>query len=179
MIQNYLSAKSNKLIIFDRDDTLIVDKPGLKEFSKISWLPDRIPTLITLSDLGFDIAIATNQGAVAKKLLTLSELFNVHDNIAHTLVSNGISLVTIAFCPHHPKGVDKLLAVNCGCRKPAPGLIEEICGASKFQHSEIYLFGNSLSDIKAAENYRFNYVKSGLIDVKADFRKTIMEAIES
>jgi D-glycero-D-manno-heptose 1,7-bisphosphate phosphatase len=169
-LQIYRKQIGTSLIIFDRDDTLIEDRPAIHEFNKVVWLPGRVTTLRELSSLGFDIAIATNQGAVAKGLITIKQLESFHDDIADFLVTNQVNLFAIAFCPHHPNGDrDSQFTKICYCRKPSPGLINEICNVDPNRYKKIFLFGDKDTDLLAAQNTIGYEIVSSKVLPKEDF----------
>ena len=53
-------------------------------------------------------------------------------------------------CPHHPKGSVAQWAVDCDCRKPAPGLILQAAAELGLDLSNSILVGDKPSDIEAA-----------------------------
>lgn len=165
------------MAVFDRDDTLIEDKPGLKEVEDIKWLPGRIQTLVELTKRGFDIAIATNQGAVAKKAISIEEVTNLHNYIAQYLLNLKINLTSIAFCPHHPNSKESLVT-ECNCRKPAPGLLEEIYFMNGSVHKKIYFFGNSKSDMEAAKRFRKPKIKGVLVQPSDNFANLVLNEVD-
>ncbi|MDE0989703.1 MAG: HAD hydrolase-like protein, partial [Pseudomonadales bacterium] len=55
----------------------------------------------------------------------------------------GGRIVDIKFCPHHPDE-------NCWCRKPNPGLLEDLATTHQLNLAEGYYVGDSLKDLRAA-----------------------------
>ncbi|ASY14029.1 D-glycero-D-manno-heptose 1,7-bisphosphate phosphatase [Candidatus Planktophila dulcis] len=147
----YFSAREvtfKKLVIFDRDDTLIRDVPNLKSVSDINWLPGRLGILKALSEQSTLIAIATNQSAIGRGLLSVEEFESISEAIRRQLKENGISLWGLVACPHMP-------FENCGCRKPKPGLLNRLVEVAQRSDLEIFFVGNADSDMEAAKASRF------------------------
>ena len=55
-----------KLVIFDRDNTLIEDKGHTYKIKDLKFLPDTIKALQYISKKKYKISVVTNQGGVAK-----------------------------------------------------------------------------------------------------------------
>ncbi len=180
MIQLFCRAASRKLAIFDRDDTLIRDVPGLRNISDIEWLPGRIETLVMLSRIDYDIAIATNQSAIAKRMVSIEEVESIHSYIAQKLIDMNVNIVAIAYCPH--AGVSNqmgLVMELCRCRKPGPGLLEEIYFSSDQSYTEMYFIGNSISDVNAAKNFRIADIRGVHIEVDDQFKHKVLKELSS
>lgn len=142
-----ISPDCGGIALFDRDGTLITNEKGLKDPSRVDWLPNRLQTLRELQERGVIIAIATNQGAVEEGLVSIEEVVEIHNFMASELKKNGINIFAIAFCPH-----SQLFEMNrCWYRKPNPGLLDEILTTVHISPElPIAFFGDSDSDLKAA-----------------------------
>jgi D-glycero-D-manno-heptose 1,7-bisphosphate phosphatase len=70
--------------------------------------------------------------------------------MCEALAEAGAEMDAVYHCPHHPKGSVSELAVDCDCRKPAPGMI--LRGARELGLSllDSILIGDKPSDIEAA-----------------------------
>jgi D-glycero-D-manno-heptose 1,7-bisphosphate phosphatase len=145
-LNQYSVMQSKHLAIFDRDDTLIVDPVRQSAGEKISWMPGVLSTLNQLSRNGVDIAIATNQSAIAKGQITLNQVTEFHQKMVTSAKENGISISAIAFCPHHPNFGKRVI---CECRKPKPGLLSALL--SHAPAKEIAFFGDKESDLLAGK----------------------------
>jgi D-glycero-D-manno-heptose 1,7-bisphosphate phosphatase len=68
----------------------------------------------------------------------------IHDKMARAVAQAGGRIDAIFFCPH--TNVDK-----CRCRKPKPGLLEEIAMRYNMDLTGVPAIGDSLRDLQAAE----------------------------
>lgn len=157
MIENYffspVGTNFKKLVIFDRDDTLIRDVPNLKSPSEIEWLPGRLELLKILMEQSVLIAIATNQSGIGRGYLSLEDFNVISEALRIQLEKNGIKLWAIAACPHVP-------SEGCYCRKPKPGLLNRLVEATGINHLEVWFVGNAETDMQAA--FASNYDISGV-----------------
>jgi D-glycero-D-manno-heptose 1,7-bisphosphate phosphatase len=136
--------KFDTLVIFDRDDTLIQDVPNLKSVSDIKWLPGRLELLKTLTEQSVVIAIATNQSAIGRGVVSMEEFGLISEAIRSQLEDHGICLWAIVACPHLPFEM-------CDCRKPKPGLLDRLVKATKRSDLNVFFVGNADSDMEAAK----------------------------
>lgn len=138
----------NKLIIFDRDDTLIRDVPSLKSESDIRWLSGRLDLLKSLNQESTLIAIATNQSAIGRGTLSVHEFQMISDCLHNQLKNYGIDLWSIVACPHIPTD-------NCSCRKPKSELLNRLIERTNSKTLRVLFVGNTDSDMAAAKGSRF------------------------
>ncbi|MGI9277713.1 MAG: D-glycero-beta-D-manno-heptose 1,7-bisphosphate 7-phosphatase [Endozoicomonas sp.] len=134
----------NKLIILDRDGVINEDSDNYVR-SVDEWIPipGSIDAIARLSKTGFKIAVATNQSGIARGFFNLDTLAAMHNKMTTLVVSLGGRIHSIKFCPHGPD--DK-----CRCRKPAPGLIQQIEEELGISAQDAWLIGDSLRDLQAA-----------------------------
>ena len=96
------------------------------------------------------LAVVSNQPAAAKGTASLDALAAVNDAVFAPYSAAGIRFDAVIYCQHHPDGVVDALAGPCGCRKPAPGMLEEVkrrLGKESFGGS--WLIGDSDVDVLA------------------------------
>jgi len=147
-ILNFFSSRTYSdfapLVIFDRDDTLIKDKRELRNVSHIEWLPGRLETIRSLGQRGIRVAIATNQASIGRGAVKIHEYELISAHIANRIKAEGGELWAIATCPHNKE------FENCGCRKPKPGLLDELTRAIEGGRVPVAFVGNADSDMEAA-----------------------------
>jgi D-glycero-D-manno-heptose 1,7-bisphosphate phosphatase len=133
-----------KLVILDRDGVINEDSPDYIK-SPAEWIP--IPrSLEAISRLhreGYRVVIATNQSGIGRGFFDLDTLGRIHAKMLDAVRSMGGEVDAIFFCPHRPED-------GCHCRKPLPGLFEEIAERLKVNLSGAYAVGDCERDIQAA-----------------------------
>ena len=147
-----------KLIIFDRDNTLIEDKGHTHKIENLKFLPKNIKTLSYVSKKKYLIAVITNQGGVAKGLYNISQVHRFHKKIKTILKKKNINLIFF-FCPHHPKGEVPKYSIKCKCRKPGDLLIKKALLKTSTAKKNCIMFGDKFTDKQAAlkAKIRFYY----------------------
>lgn len=142
---------ARRAVFLDRDGTLCDDVGPVSHFGQLSLYPWIPSALSALSQLEYDIAIVTNQSAVARGLVSYAQVEEVHADLTRALARRGISLLDIRFCPHHPEGVVPRYRGSCGCRKPEPGMILEILERYDLDPKQSWMVGDNITDIAAGQ----------------------------
>ena len=134
------------LIILDRDGVINEDSDDFIK-SPDEWipLPGSLEAIATLKNAGWQIVVATNQSGIARKLFDLGTLNAIHDKMHRMVREYGGEIDAVFFCPHSPKD-------NCTCRKPLPGLFEQIAKRLNTPLTNVPVIGDSLRDLESAKS---------------------------
>ena len=132
-----------KMIILDRDGVINYDSPDFIK-SPAEWIPipGSLEAIARLNQAGYRVVVATNQSGIARQLFDIHTLNAIHQKMHSSAQQVGADIDAIFFCPH--AAID-----NCDCRKPKPGMFEEI--ATRFQTSlkGVPTVGDSLRDLQS------------------------------
>lgn len=144
-------------IFLDRDGVINEDVPLISRASQIRLFPGAAKALKRLNDGGILAIVVTNQPVVARNLCTEDELIKIHDHLKKMLKDEaGAKLDAIYYCPHHPEknhpDGNPVYRIDCGCRKPKTGMIEQAKKDFKLDLSGCVLIGDSSRDIMAGKN---------------------------
>lgn len=139
--------------IFDRDDTLLVDRHYMFDPADIEWMPGAIEAISLLNARGFRVCVATNQSGIARGYFTEAQMHRFHEVMQSQLAAEGAVVDGFFHCPHHPDGAVAQFAGTCRCRKPLPGLIEQIDRAFPIDRSRSFLIGDKPRDVQSAEAF--------------------------
>lgn len=133
------------LIILDRDGVINEDSDTFIK-SPDEWrpLPGSLEAIAALKNAGWQIVVATNQSGIARKLFDLDTLHAIHDKMHRMVREYGGEIDAIFFCPHGPKD-------ECDCRKPLPGLYEQIAKRLNTSLENVPSIGDSMRDLEAAK----------------------------
>jgi D-glycero-D-manno-heptose 1,7-bisphosphate phosphatase len=160
-----------RLALLDRDGTLIDvvrdEETGVITTafhpSQIRLLDGVVEGLQMLVEAGYLLAIATNQPGPAKGHFSRAAVEATNAALVAELGKLGIPIARVAACMHHPDGGpggDPSLIGPCACRKPKPGLLNELMQGLGGSKERTWMIGDSTADIEAA---RAAGVRSGLL----------------
>ncbi|MFD2419660.1 HAD-IIIA family hydrolase [Amycolatopsis pigmentata] len=147
-------------ILFDRDDTLIVDVPYLGDPERVRPVPGAEEILTLLRKAGIPVGVVSNQSGVSRGLITEQDVEAVNAKVEQVLGPFG----TWQVCVH---GDDD----RCSCRKPAPGLILRAAEALGVQVRECVVIGDTGADVDAAE-------AAGAVGILVPTARTLPEEVE-
>ena len=128
-------------MLFDRDETIVVDVPFNADPQKVRPAPNARELLDRLRAAGLRLAVVSNQSGVGRGLITLEAVDAVNRKIDELLGPFGGFFV----CPHSPDDA-------CDCRKPKPKLILDAARALGVDPSCCVVVGDRESDVAAARN---------------------------
>ncbi|MEY1660624.1 D-glycero-beta-D-manno-heptose 1,7-bisphosphate 7-phosphatase [Isoalcanivorax beigongshangi] len=131
------------LVILDRDGVLNEDSDAFIK-SPQEWIPiaGAAAAVARLNQAGFDVYVATNQSGIARGYYSLDTLSDIHKKMCAIAADAGAHFDGITFCPHGPDA-------QCGCRKPLPGLLDQIAVLRGAPVAGGWMVGDTLRDLQA------------------------------
>ena len=135
-------------IFLDKDGTLIDDLPYNVDPRRIRMAPGAREALRIWADQGWPIAIITNQSGVARGYFTLDELAAVGEHIEAVVRAADGAWGGFFACPHLPEGINEY-AIDCDCRKPAPGMIRDAAEHLGVKPEDSWFIGDTWMDMAA------------------------------
>jgi D-glycero-D-manno-heptose 1,7-bisphosphate phosphatase len=139
-----LNGQVRKLIVLDRDGVINVDSDDYVK-SPDEWrpLPGSLDAIARLGRAGYDVVVATNQSGIGRGLFTADALAAIHARMREDVSAAGGVIKAIYVCPHRPED-------GCACRKPRPGLLEEIARDFGRPLADVPFVGDKLTDVQSA-----------------------------
>ncbi len=136
-------------VFLDRDGTIVEEIGYVTTPDELRLLPGASSAIARFNSAGLPVFVVSNQGGIAKGLLDERELESIHLRLVALLGAEGARLDGIYFCPHHPEGSRIEYAVDCACRKPSPGLLEQAAREHGVDLEKSVTIGDSLRDLQA------------------------------
>lgn len=152
-----IEERPYKLVVLDRDGVINEDSDDyIRSLDEWRPVPGSIEAIAALSRAGYRIAVATNQSGLARGYFDEYALARMHAYMNELVEEAGGSIDVVAWCPHGP-------AEGCDCRKPRPGLLDQIADTLGIPVSGAWLVGDTVKDIEVgrARDCRPILVRSG------------------
>ncbi|MBA4387002.1 MAG: Clp protease [Verrucomicrobia bacterium] len=133
-----------RCVFFDRDGVVNVSPgPGYVErWEDFHIMPGFVEVLGEVIDAGFDAVIVTNQRGVARGIMTIETVNDMHSRLRALLArEHGLELLDVYVCPHD-KG-------ECDCRKPKPGMLLAAARKHDIDLAKSWMIGDSVKDVEA------------------------------
>jgi len=145
-----------KAIFIDRDGVINKEINHLNKICDFELLPRVIDALKIINNSKYLSIVITNQAAVAKGILTVEELIQIHKKMETLLGNKNVFVNDIYYCPHHPdtnltNGIKKFI-INCNCRKPKTGMIEKAVKKYNIDLENSFIIGDKTVDIQMGKN---------------------------
>jgi len=132
------------LVILDRDGVINHDSAAfIKNEDEWRPIPGSLDAIAALTRAGFTLAVASNQSGLARGLFDQQALDAMHAKMLRLIHDAGGRISRIVFCPHGPDDA-------CDCRKPKPGLLEQLARHFDTSLEGVAVVGDSLRDLQAA-----------------------------
>ena len=133
-----------KLVILDRDGTINVQRDDFTKAPE-EWeaLPGALEAIARLNHAGWRVVVASNQAGLGRGLFDVVALNAMHAKMHKQLGAVGGRIDAVFYCPHSPEE-------SCVCRKPLPGLFEQIGERYGMDLRQVPAVGDNLRDVQAA-----------------------------
>jgi D-glycero-D-manno-heptose 1,7-bisphosphate phosphatase len=134
---------NKKLVILDRDGVINVDSDAFIK-SPDEWvaIPGSLEAIARLNQAGYRVAIASNQSGIGRGLFDMAALNAMHEKMNRTAAAVGGRIDAVFFCPHTQED-------ECECRKPKPGMLQQIVERFEIDPADTPMVGDSLRDLQA------------------------------
>src|SRR5690606_15356620 len=129
-----------RLVILDRDGVINEDSDAYIK-SPDEWIPipGSLEAIARLNRAEYRVVVASNQSGLARGLFDADTLSRIHEKMHRALADVGGAVDAVFFCPHGPDD-------ECDCRKPRPGLLQDIARRLNVSLRGVPAVGDSLRD---------------------------------
>ena len=132
-----------RLVILDRDGVINEDSDAyIKSHHEWQPIPGSLEAIARLNQSGIRVVVATNQSGLGRGLFDMTALNAMHAKMHRALATHGGKVDAVFVCPHTPEA-------GCDCRKPKPGLFQQIARRYDVDLEETPMIGDSHRDLAA------------------------------
>ena len=130
-------------VFIDRDGVINANRSDyVKSWGEFHFLPGSREAIVKLSRAGHRIVVCTNQAAVAKGIISVETVEDIHRRMVAEIADMGGVIEKVYYCPHAGEE-------NCGCRKPQPGMLLRARDELGLNMCDAVFVGDSMSDVRA------------------------------
>lgn len=138
-------------VIFDRDGVLNIDIGYAHRQDQIVWVEGAIDAVKAVNDAGLLAFVATNQAGVAHGHYEEQHVLALHQWMAEEMSRRGAHIDAFVYSPYHPEAIVEAYRRTSDCRKPGPGMINDLLSRFRVDRSRTLMVGDRETDIAAAE----------------------------
>ena len=134
-----------KALFLDRDGVINVDYGYVNKIKNFIFNDNIFNLLQLFIQNNYKIFIVTNQSGIGREYYSLDDFKKLTVWMLEELKKENIKIEEVKFCPHAPE-------LNCNCRKPSTGMIDEILKDYNIDLEASWMIGDKQSDIDLAHN---------------------------
>lgn len=138
-------------VFLDRDGTINEQMGYINHISRFQLLPGIEDAIRCLNELHIPVIVVTNQSGLARGYFPAALLDQVHQKMEKQLAAAGAHVDGIYICPHHPEAKEKKYRIDCNCRKPKTGLLEQAAVELNIDLTASFVVGDRWSDIRCGK----------------------------
>jgi histidinol-phosphate phosphatase family protein len=143
-------------VFLDRDGVINKEVEFLRKLEQFELLPKSCEAIKLLNDHGWLVVIITNQPVIARGEATARDIDAIHKKMKNKLKKCGAHIDAIYYCPHHPEqgfpGEMVEYKIDCACRKPKIGLLEEASKEFNIDLKKSFFVGDTTVDVQTGKN---------------------------
>jgi D-glycero-D-manno-heptose 1,7-bisphosphate phosphatase len=151
-------------VFVDRDGVLNYNRrEHIKSPDEFAPIPGAGAAVAALKQAGWVVVIVSNQSGIGRGLFGQEALEQITAKMVAGLEAAGGRVDGIYYCPHTPEA-------ECGCRKPAPGLVRRAAMEHGLDLRRSYFIGDKAADIACGQavGTRTLLVETGLPEERPD-----------
>ena len=148
---------TQKTLFLDRDGVVNVDHGYIYQPEKFEFIPGVFEACQAFHQAGYKIVIITNQSGIGRGYYTEEDFHHLTDWMKQEFANQGVPILDVYFCPHHPKKAQAPYLKVCDCRKPRPGMLLQAIAEHDLDAGESIMVGDKPSDMQAAANAGIRY----------------------
>ena len=137
----------NRLLVIDRDGTILVEPPvdyQIDSIAKTDFVPGAISGMKAISTLGYQLVMASNQDGLGTASFPMEDFLPPQEMMLKVLASEGVQFDDILIDPTMPEE-------NAPTRKPGIGMFSQYL-TGEYDLAESYVIGDRLTDVMLAKN---------------------------
>ena len=167
--------RKQKCIFLDRDGTLNVYKGFLTDIEELELIPGTAEALKCINSSEYLAIVITNQPVIARGACSVQELEEIHNKLETLLGKEGAYIDALYYCPHHPdkgfEGERQEYKIECGCRKPKPGMLLKAAEDYNIDLSQSIMIGDGKNDMEAGK-------AAGCQTILVDEQNTLLSVVK-
>lgn len=144
-----------RAVFLDRDGTINRHVGFLRRPEEFQLLEGAAEAIRRINRSGYLAIVVTNQPVIARGEVTWEGLEEIHRKMETLLGREGAYLDDLFICPHHPDrgfpGEVPAYKMDCGCRKPKPGLLLQAAEKYHIDLPGSWMVGDQPQDAQAGE----------------------------
>ncbi len=138
-------------VFLDRDGTINEDVNFLSSPEQLILIDGSAEAIREINELGLKVIVFTNQSGIARGYFTEDDLHKIHKRLDELLALQGAKIDAYYYCPHHPTEGNWEYKVECECRKPKDGMLQQAAREEGIDLKKSFVVGDRCVDVQAGK----------------------------
>lgn len=139
-------------VFIDRDGTINLDAGYINDPDNFVMYPYAPQAVRMFNESGFLAVVITNQAGIGRGFFTIETMNLIHKKMNAIFDAQGAKIDGLYYCPHQIGAKIPEYDVDCRCRKPYTGMIEQAFAELPIDKSRTYFIGDKYSDMETGFN---------------------------
>ena len=144
------AALRRPALFLDRDGVLNHDHGHVGTRDRFIWIDGAIEAVARATRAGRHVFIVTNQSGVARGFYDEAAVHELIGWMRGEILAAGGTIDDYRYCPFHPEAPLPAYRRVADCRKPAPGMINDLLARWQLDPAQCFLIGDQVTDLQAA-----------------------------
>lgn len=139
-----------KALLLDRDGVINLNHGYVHSPEQTDWLPGIFELVAQAHQQKMLVVVVTNQAGIGRGFYSEDEFLAYSAWMHVQFAQRGTPLLATYWCPHHPDAGSGNYKIDCGCRKPNPGMLQAAADRFELELQASWMIGDKPSDMAAA-----------------------------
>lgn len=139
-----------KAAFIDRDGVINIDHGYLYQSEHFDFIDGVFAACRHLQALGYLLIIVTNQSGIARGYYSEHQFSLLTSWMKQQFADEGIKIDAVYYCPHHAEKGLAPYNIDCECRKPKAGMLQQAIHDYAIDPQQSLMLGDKSSDMQAA-----------------------------
>ncbi|WNO60620.1 D-glycero-beta-D-manno-heptose 1,7-bisphosphate 7-phosphatase [Rheinheimera sp. MMS21-TC3] len=143
-------TKLDKAAFIDRDGVINIDHGYLYQPEHFDFIDGVFAACQHLQALGYLLIVVTNQSGIARGYYSEHQFALLTSWMKQQFADKGIKIDAVYYCPHHAEKGIAPYNIDCDCRKPKAGMLQQAMRDFAIDPKQSLMLGDKSSDMQAA-----------------------------
>jgi len=139
-----------KAAFLDRDGVINIDHGYTYQAEHFDFIDGVFDACKHLQQLGYLLIVVTNQSGIARGYYSEQDFAVLTSWMKQQFAANGVRIDGVYYCPHHIEKGQAPYDIDCDCRKPNPGMLNQAIREFGIDPAQSLMIGDKAADMHAA-----------------------------
>ncbi len=169
------NINSKPIVFLDRDGTINVEKGYIKNLDNFELITRAGQAIKLLNNNNITTVLTSNQTGAARNYYPIEHIYALHEKLKLLLSADKAHLDLYLFCPHLVNATNSAYNLDCDCRKPKVGMLEQAYKVfTDHNPRHCYIVGDKPCDIELAKAWqaKLKVLNKNPLNIKSILVKT-------